>query len=94
MVIIVIILVVISVFVFVCMFDVCVWVGGVQMQPQPWPCREGGWNGGGRGGETQMRAAWLFNDPISGKWTIALDYIAQPCSPIYQVRDTSVMLMQ
>eukprot|EP00904_Undaria_pinnatifida_P004685 jgi/Undpi1/14217/HiC_scaffold_9.g03866.m1 len=55
-----------------------------QMQPQPWPCREGGWNGGGRGGETQMRAAWLFNDPISGKWTIALDYIAQPCSPIYQ----------
>lgn len=36
-----------------------------------------------------MRAAWLFNDPLSGQWTVALDYQAQPCSPIYQVRVTS-----
>lgn len=32
-----------------------------------------------------MRSAWLFNDPCTGQWTIALDYQSQPSTPIYQV---------
>eukprot|EP00903_Cladosiphon_okamuranus_P014466 g13421.t1 len=56
-----------------------------QMQPQPWPVRDRGWNGGPGGAETtQLRSAWLFNDPCTGQWTIALDYKSQPSSPIYQ----------
>ncbi|CAM9470432.1 unnamed protein product, partial [Ectocarpus sp. 12 AP-2014] len=57
-----------------------------QMQAQPWPVRgDRGWNGGGGPAETtQMRSAWLFNDPCTGQWTIALDYQSQPSSPIYQ----------
>ncbi len=31
-----------------------------------------------------MRSAWLFNDPCTGQWTIALDYKSQPSTPIYQ----------
>lgn len=53
------------------------------MQPQPWPVRDRGWNGGGVE-TTQMRSAWLFNDPCTGQWTIALDYKSQPSTPIYQ----------
>ncbi|CAM9727677.1 unnamed protein product, partial [Hapterophycus canaliculatus] len=58
-----------------------------QMQAQPWPVRDRGWNPAGGPAETvttQMRSAWLFNDPCSGQWTIALDYQSQPSSPIYQ----------
>eukprot|EP00752_Nemacystus_decipiens_P006072 g5480.t1 len=56
-----------------------------QMQPQPWPIRDCGWNGGpGVSETTQLRSSWLFNDPCTGQWTIALDYKPQPASPIYQ----------
>lgn len=53
------------------------------MQPHRWTVPDRGWGCGGAQ-ETQMRSAWLFNDPATGQWTIALDYEAQPFSPIYQ----------
>ena len=60
-----------------------------QMQAHPWPVAmsrdRGGWGGSTGPGETQMRSAWLFNDPWTGQWVIALDYQVQPCNPIYQV---------
>lgn len=54
------------------------------MQAHQWPVRDRGWGGSGPV-ETQMRSAWLFNDELTGQWTIALEYRAQACSPIYQV---------
>lgn len=66
----------------------------LQMQPQPWPVRDRGWNGGPGGAETtQLRSAWLFNDPCTGQWTIALDYKSQPSSPIYQVHKRGLLLL-
>lgn len=77
----------------------CVWayfcfdgVSCLQMQAHPWPTtkRDRGWsNGGGSTEVTQMRFAWLFNDPFTGHWTISLDYQEHPSNPIYQV--TTVM---
>lgn len=65
----------------------------MQMQAQPWPVRgDRGWSGGGPAETTQMRSAWLFNDPCTGQWTIALDY-QSPSSPIYQVKKGNKKLL-
>lgn len=59
-----------------------------QMTAHPWPVRHHrGWGPGGPGpADTELLSTWLFNDPLTGQWTIALDYQAQPSQPIYQVQ--------